>query len=176
MASTLKINNIDTASGSTITIPTGKQLIVTDEGGLRVPGTVIQVVENASTTQMNQGGTSFADTNLTCTITPKYSNSKVLVMVKQYFTFRTTTTAERVGFTRLLRGSTEIVQQANNVVSGTSTDHRRGTFATFDILDSPSTTSATTYKTQCRLTDSAADLYYQHDTSRSTMVLMEIAQ
>ena len=33
MASTLKINNIDTASGSTITIPTGKQLIVTDEGG-----------------------------------------------------------------------------------------------------------------------------------------------
>ena len=88
MASTLKINNIDTASGTTITIPTGKQVIVTDEGGLRVPGTVIQVVENSSTTQMNQGGTSFADTNLTCTITPKYSNSKVLVMVKQYFTFR----------------------------------------------------------------------------------------
>ena len=76
----------------------------------------------------------------------------------------------------MLRGSTEIVQQANNVVSGTSTDHRRGTFATFDILDSPNTTSATTYKTQGRLTDSAADLYYQHDTSRSTMVLMEIAQ
>ena len=174
--STLLVNNIDTATGTTITVPTGKQVIITDEGGLRVPGTVIQVVENFTETQMSQGGTSFADTNLTCTITPKYSNSKVLVMVKQYFTFRTTTTAERVGFTRLLRGSTEIVQQANNVVSGTSTDHRRGTFATFDILDSPSTTSATTYKTQCRLNDSASDLYYQHDSSRSTMVLMEIAQ
>ena len=83
MASTLKINNIDTASGSTITIPTGKQLIVTDEGGLRVPGTVIQVVENASTTQMNQGGTSFADTNLTCTITQKYSNILLLELQLQ---------------------------------------------------------------------------------------------
>ena len=176
MASTLKINNLDTASGTTITIPTGKQVIITDEGGLRVPGTVIQVVENGSTTQFSQGGASFADTNLTCTITPKYSNSKVLVMVKQYFTFRTTTTSERAALTRLMRGSTEIAQQANNVVAGMSTDHRRGTFATFDILDSPNTTSATTYKTQGRLTDSAADLYYQHDNSRSSMVLMEIAQ
>ena len=34
MASTLKINNLDTASGTTITIPTGKQVIITDEGGL----------------------------------------------------------------------------------------------------------------------------------------------
>ena len=174
--STLLVNNLNTASGSTITVPTGKQVIITDEGGLRVPGTVIQVVESFSETQMSQGSPSFADTNLTCTITPKYSNSKVLVMVKQYYTYRTTTTAERVGFTRLIRGTSEILQQANNVVAGMSTDHRRGTFATFDILDSPSTTSATTYKTQCRLNDSAADLYFQHDSSRSTMVLMEIAQ
>jgi len=176
MASTLKINNLDTASGSTITIPTGKQVVITDQGGLRVPGTVIQVVENGSTTQFSQGGTSFADTNLTCTITPKYSNSKVLVMLKQYFTYRTTTTSERVAFTRLMRGSTEIGQQANNVVATTAADHRRGTFATMDILDSPNTTSATTYKTQARLSDSSADIYYQHDSSRSTMILMEIAQ
>ena len=32
MASTLKINNIDTASGTTITLPTGKTLVGTDEG------------------------------------------------------------------------------------------------------------------------------------------------
>tara|TARA_A100001391_G_scaffold119443_1_gene81308 strand:- start:84 stop:563 length:480 start_codon:yes stop_codon:yes gene_type:complete len=140
------------------------------------PGHIIQVVQNDSTTQFSQGGTTFTDTNLTCAITPKYSNSKVLVMVKQYFTFRTTTTAERVALTRLMRGSTEIAQQANNIIAGMSTDHRRGTFATFDVLDSPSTTNETTYKTQGRLTDSSADLYYQHDNSISTMLLMEIAQ
>ena len=66
--STLLVNNLNTASGSTITVPTGKQVIITDEGGLRVPGTVIQVVQNTSTTQFSQGGTSFSDTNLNATI------------------------------------------------------------------------------------------------------------
>ena len=36
MASTLKINNLDTASGTDITIPTGKKLVVTDTGGVKV--------------------------------------------------------------------------------------------------------------------------------------------
>ena len=42
--STLLVNNLNTATGTTITIPTGKKLVVTDEGGLAVPGTVVQVV------------------------------------------------------------------------------------------------------------------------------------
>ena len=37
--STLFVNNLNTASGSTITVPTGKKLVVTDTGGLAVPGT-----------------------------------------------------------------------------------------------------------------------------------------
>ena len=37
--STLFVNNLNTASGSTITVPTGKKLVVTDTGGLSVPGT-----------------------------------------------------------------------------------------------------------------------------------------
>ena len=43
--STLFVNNLNTASGSTITVPTSKKLIVTDGGGLKVPGTVVQVVQ-----------------------------------------------------------------------------------------------------------------------------------
>ena len=34
--STLFVNNLNTASGSTITVPTGKKLVVTDTGGLSV--------------------------------------------------------------------------------------------------------------------------------------------
>ena len=41
MASTLKINNLDTASGTTITIPTGKQLIGTDTNSIKAPGMVV---------------------------------------------------------------------------------------------------------------------------------------
>ena len=35
--STLFVNNLNTASGSTITVPTGKKLIVTDSAGLIAP-------------------------------------------------------------------------------------------------------------------------------------------
>ena len=36
--STLLVNNLNTASGSTITVPTGKNLVVTDAGSLYAPG------------------------------------------------------------------------------------------------------------------------------------------
>ena len=79
MASTLKINNLDTASGTTITLPTGKTLVGTDDGAFRVPGAVLQVVQVATTTTTSTSSTSFVDTGLTATITPKSSSSKILV-------------------------------------------------------------------------------------------------
>jgi len=42
MASTLLVNTIDTQSGSTISIPTGKTLAIVDAGGLTVAGTTIE--------------------------------------------------------------------------------------------------------------------------------------
>ena len=85
--STLFVNNLNTASGSTITVPTGKTIIVTDEGGMRVPGTVIQVVHNKvpHTGGTSTASTSLVDSGLFVEITPKYSNSKILVTYHQSF-------------------------------------------------------------------------------------------
>ena len=71
--STLFVNNLNTASGSTITVPTGKQVIVTDEGGLRVPGSVIQVVnaEKLDTASTNSNMPSWVDSGLSCPFTQK---------------------------------------------------------------------------------------------------------
>ena len=41
--STLFVNNLNTASGSTITVPTGKKIVVTDAGGVQVPHMVAQI-------------------------------------------------------------------------------------------------------------------------------------
>ena len=46
--STLFVNNLNTASGSTITVPTGKKLVVTDAGGVQVPHMVGQMVQSGS--------------------------------------------------------------------------------------------------------------------------------
>ena len=47
--STLKTNTIDTSTGTTITIPTGKVLTVTDNSGISIAGTAI----SATAAQLN---------------------------------------------------------------------------------------------------------------------------
>ena len=69
--STLYVNNLSTASGSTITIPSGKTLQSTDTPFIGT-GNVIQVVNGTTSTAVtfNAGGT-FGDTGLEVTFTPK---------------------------------------------------------------------------------------------------------
>ena len=69
--STLFVNNLNTSSGSTITIPTGKTLVGTDEGSFRVPGTVLQVVQGERTAWTPTTSTTFVSTSNQATITPK---------------------------------------------------------------------------------------------------------
>ena len=57
--STLFVNNLNTASGSTITVPTGKKLIVTDEGALTAPGMILQTVRSEYRTYVTTTSTSF---------------------------------------------------------------------------------------------------------------------
>ena len=89
MASTLKINNLDTASGSTLTVnatttsfPTGKKLIVTDSAGLIAPDMVIQcVTANGSQTNNSSASSWVTLTNPKCDITTKRASSKLVVQL-----------------------------------------------------------------------------------------------
>ena len=83
MASTLKINNLDTASGTTITIPTGKQLIGTDTNSIKAPGMVVQVAHHTHSSQTTLTTlNTFTATGTTLTFTPKYANSDLYIQVK----------------------------------------------------------------------------------------------
>ena len=77
--STLFVNNLNTASGTTITVPTGKKVVVTDQGGITAPGGVVNTVQ----LQVSVGAstTSTSDVAL-CTIgtyTTTVANSKILI-------------------------------------------------------------------------------------------------
>ena len=50
--STLFVNNLNTASGSTITIPTGKQLVGTDINSIKAPGMIVQVQSAETSVQL----------------------------------------------------------------------------------------------------------------------------
>ena len=84
MVSTLKINNLDSASGTTITIPTGKVVVGTDGGTFKSPGQVIQTVSyDLANGYTNSTAVNISSGNVFIgggTITPKYSSSKILCM------------------------------------------------------------------------------------------------
>lgn len=77
--STLFVNNIDTATGTTITVPTGKQIIGTDTNSIKAPGMIIQVFDKQFSTATATTSGSFVDVNsASITFAPKYSNSKLI--------------------------------------------------------------------------------------------------
>lgn len=136
-----------------ITIPSGNTFNAAASGGMHIPGTVIQVVQGTLDTTASVSGSTEADTGLTATITPKFSTSKILVTVKMCCGGN-----ERYNAFYLYRGSTKIGQPAADGSrtsvflpgygdnSGTIGDTWQMTTRTGSFLDSPATTSATTYK------------------------------
>ena len=137
-------------------------------------GHVVQVVQGSSNTETAIDGTTYLDTTLSASITPTSTSSKILIKVNQHFRL------DRYGFSiRVLRGSTAIQEPAQKFAqySADANDDLRG-YHTYEILDSPSTTSAITYKTQAanNVTSGAGNTIFNGNGFYSYLTLMEIAQ
>jgi len=154
-------------------------LITTGSSGQSIPkaalptGSVLQVV-NASTNAgaTNNTGTP-ADTGLTASITPTSSSSKILVIVSQNGLAKNNNSFMNLN---LLRNGSQITGIEGAVgYTGTATTNYVGG-STLSYLDSPATTSATTYKTQFYNGAGGASVVCQVNGATSTMTLIEIAQ
>jgi hypothetical protein len=112
-----------------------------------------QVVSAAKTDSFSSSSTSFTDiTGLSVTITPTLATSKILVMAS----FQQALSGDLSGNYRFVRDSTAIFigdtagsrfRATNNAYSNTLAGYQFGTYSPI-FLDSPATTSATTYKLQ----------------------------
>ena len=135
-------------------------------------GQVLQVVNATYSTEVSSSSSTYSDTGLTATITPKFSSSKILVLVSQVGLQKSNNEGIRL---RLVRGSTTIVQMETAAAyTNTTTQNRVGGTST-TYLDSPATTSATTYKTQFGTADNTASATLQAGNTTSTITLLEIA-
>lgn len=150
----------------------------TSGNGVAIPGHVIQVAHAVDTSgQTSTGGSSYVDTGLSCTITPKFSTSKVLVIVGQPLMMSIATTDAREVYYRIVRGSTGLVEGGSQFdLTHSAAYQSTGWFNGLNYLDSPATTSATTYKTQFYISAGTADVYCNYGNTRGTMTLMEISQ
>jgi len=136
-------------------------------------GAVIQVVNATTSAGATSTTSTFIDTGLTASITPKFSTSKVLVIVEQAgLTKSGSDTFVNVKLQR--NGSDLIVVTGGAGYTGTTTTNYIGNSgATY--LDSPATTSSTTYKTVFNSGSNSSLALCQTNGSFSTITLMEIA-
>ena len=137
----------------------------------RLPaGSVLQVVNATYSTSVTNTTASYINTGLTATITPKFNTSKILVLVSQG---SAANAAENGVNIQLLRDASiiSVFSIALSFSVGNS-----GFSSSCNYLDSPATTSATTYKTQFKNHGgSASPVYAQGNSEMSTITLMEIA-
>jgi len=137
-------------------------------------GKVLQVVMGSTATTASNSTTTAADTGLTATITPTLNTSKVLVLVSQQGCYKSGASSQNALNLKLLRGATTIQQIATNLFYNTTVGEVSGNIAA-GYLDSPATTSATTYKTQFYNYIAAASVSVQiQNVDLSTIILLEI--
>jgi hypothetical protein len=179
------------ARSSAITSPTeGMVTYLSDidklqlyNGSAWVPSSpVLQVVSASTNTQVTIASTTYTDSGLSATITPISTTSKILVLTSQVIAFERTANQSNNGI-RLLRGSTSIGEfgDANglysaSIIAGNATVVVGRTIMSINYMDSPATTSATTYKIQgrCNTTDSGSSIKFQNEGLIGNMILMEI--
>jgi len=144
-------------------------------------GNVLQVVQASTTTRVQITNSTYVDTNLTASITPSSSSSKILVLISQNIGTFNSSQVGTAGNLRIVRDSTTVFT-SENVISivaalGNASEVRVAGQYAFNYLDSPATTSSVTYKTQANLSSGGGRVEPQSNngTSNSTIILMEIA-
>jgi hypothetical protein len=187
--STLELKELSHPSGEVIKIAAGKTLDLKSQGTTTLPtGSVLQVVSATKTDVFTTTSSSYVDvTGFAAAITPSSSTSKILIVVSA----NAGTNPSGVAEFKLLRGSSEILladasgsrsRTSFTFYSGTGNNGAGGVGTHF--VDSPSTTSATTYKITMRTNTSGQIVAVNRtmgdadgaSTSRgtSTLTLMEI--
>jgi hypothetical protein len=153
----------------------GQVLTALQMNNLRGAFRVLQVVSANQNAQTNNSTTTYADTGLSATITPSSTSSKILVLVSQAGVAKGGANAATCCDLKLMRGATDICVFGQAIgYTNTTADNYTGNHPCM-FLDSPATTSATTYKTQFKNQQAAAAVTVQLGNSVSNIVLLEIS-
>ena len=176
MSSVMKVDSITKSDGT---------------AGVHIAGHVIQVVSATKTdSQANATADSFTDiTGLSLSITPKFNNSKIMLLCN--ISHSSTQNATGISF-KVLRNSTALGGSEGSRTSVSffgspiASDNNMAGTDSWTYLDSPNTTSAITYKVQATGFNSGQTWYINTNISRngqiyddiamSTLTAMEIAQ
>jgi hypothetical protein len=147
------------AGTTTLTLPATSGTVLTNGTNTNFPaGSVLQVVSTTKTDTFSSSSSSWNDiTGLSVSITPTSSSNKILII----YSLMSGETTNQFPMIRLVRDSTAISVGASSgsraqvsSVSWGGGVSNTSNMQSMNFLDSPSTTSSTTYKLQTIATDS----------------------
>ena len=157
-------------TGQILTVASGVPSWATPAGG----GKLLQVVSTTYSTDTYISTTSMTNTGISLSITPTSNTSKILVLIdSNMYAARSATSL--YNYVQIVRGSTVVYGEtyAQRIVlpSGGADILTR---VPLTYLDSPATTSSTTYKMQARNAYSGQVMNMQYEGSPSSITLLEI--
>ena len=162
------------STGNVLTVASGVPSWAAPAGG---GGKVLQVLQDTNTGIVSTNGTTFVTTNCAQSITPAAASSKVLVNLT--LTNVATTNGTKTVYVTLRRNGTDIADLGTSIgYTPVTTSYAYGGTISISYLDSPSTTSSTTYEAFFRSSASGTTVYIGNydgsNTATSAIVVMEI--
>ena len=190
----MSILNVDKiqpiGSGSTVTVNATDTILTNAQAGVITAtsfsgsganltgisgGKVLQVIVGTTNTRVTATSNAWLDTNLSASITPSATSSKVLVMV----TGDVQSDAWKDGSVTVFRGGTGGTNLGSSsygmqYLKGISS--ASGHSVSFNVLDTPSTTNPTSYLVKIINSSGSGNIYLPHNSGHNvnTIVLMEI--
>jgi hypothetical protein len=135
-------------------------------------GQVLQVVQGTASVQDQTTSNSFVASSLSASITPKFANSKILIQVSSVCT----NTGGGQGNYTIYRGGTNLAGGSqNSFIFYFSSSGYSFVPITMVYLDSPATTSATTYAVYLKTQTGSTSTFFGSTNVAETITLMEIA-
>ena len=133
-------------------------------------GKILQVVQATNATTKTITGSAYETFNLSASITPSSTASKILVFATVGALLKENNTWVNI---KLFRGATDILT-AGSYICYTGTATANGSSASLTYLDSPATVSSTTY--ELKLASAANISYIQvNSAATNTITLLEIS-
>jgi len=175
---TFTIESPATSTNRTLTLPDNTGTILTNATTAGFPaGSVLQVVSQNFTSNFEISTNTFTDSGVTVTITPTSATSKILVLITLGGVYKDGSDSLTGIKARLLRGSTTLQQFANRLLFNSVSGQPNNITVAFNYLDSPATTSATTYKVQVANQQNVAKVAININgpDDASSITVMEIA-
>lgn len=132
-------------------------------------GQILQLVTATSTTSFSTTSTSFQNTNLSASITPTYSTSKIIVLACAGFRHNAAVSGQ--GYITLLRDSTNLAG-SDGIVSTQANGADVWGNGTVLFVDAPGDTSAHTYRVAVRTSSSSNTVAYGYSANQTQFIVL----